>query len=224
MKKSYAVNDAVEDMRYFPREIFTVEDYIKCCTITSIDNFRYSYRGYNSPASPLSMFTYNYNFLRINKYLRGVELDDIIECDNVIKIMDDFISHSPILNIPMVLYRGIDTFLDVQINDVINNMGFMYCSLDVDTAKFYMYDTKNCYTENRIQWELYKKSTKGATLLKINVPSGIKFLDVSYYDHSIQEVKSEIILNRHVWLKVVDISDSNGYRCIETNLIDVIES
>jgi len=78
----------------------------------------------------------------------------------------------------IILYRDISTILNVKVGDILTNLGFMWCSLSEDYAKFYMNDTSKCYTKDHCD-PLLLQRTNG-TLLKINTPSGTNMLDVSY--------------------------------------------
>lgn len=131
----------------------------------------------------------------------------------------EFISGSPMLKRPIVVYRSIDVKIAINVGDTLNNNGFIFTSLDRNTAEFYLQDTTKCYQKigNNIKGAI--KSIKGSTLFKINVPIGTNFMDISYYDHGMQYVVSEILFNKNIQLQIIDIIEYCDNIIVECILI-----
>jgi hypothetical protein len=209
-----SINDKVEDICYFNKDIYTIDNYIPESTLTSVENFRYS----NRSSYPLIDFLKDNKFREINKYLRGI--NNKSEYINLINEFNDFIVKSPVLTKPFVVYRGLDVKLDVKLGDILRNLGFIFASLDRKSAEFYLQNTANCYQNYGNDVGKAIKSLNGKTLFKINIPSGTHFIDSSYYDHSIQYLVSEIIFSKDITLKVIDIIEEHDTVIIEAVLVD----
>jgi hypothetical protein len=110
----------------------------------------------------------------------------------------------------MVLYRGIPHEVKTKIGDTLLNLGFIYCSLDKDTAEYYLNDTTGCYQELGQDITLAKKANKG-TLFKIIVPKSSHFIDLSCYRYdSSKDVYSQIILPNNISFLVTEVKSANN--------------
>ena len=192
------------DIEYFNCELFEITDtYVQGQTITSLAILLYSKNIDNK-----NIFSEIHDKLQlINKSLRN---DQSSKYQKFIDNCDNMINNSPTIDKDIIVYRGISCELDdIYIGKVIDNNGFMFCSLDYNTATYFLNDTKDCYTycgEELISSDREKcRTSNNGTFLEILLLKGTHFLDVSYYQHGEDYVFSQIVLSSKVKLKVIDI-------------------
>jgi hypothetical protein len=193
------INKDIEDITYFNSDIVEAKNYIPFQTITSVEIYRYS---------PYCQEYLNFekDLISLNKFLRDGNNNDIcMKLSNKIMM-------SPVLNHEITVYRGLNIQLDVTEGDILNNLGFMFVSLDKECADFFTQDTSECYTEKVDDITKVKKS-EYSTLLTITIPKETHMLDLSHYNHMFQIVFSQLLLDKNVKLKInsVEIIDNLSF-------------
>lgn len=192
------INDKLDTLvpdMYFADDCFEYqgEDSPKVACLTSLENFVYCRKRKSS--------TRKINFFENNRLLRlgGSPSVEAIEFNDIIK-------KSPTLQFDMILYRGLPETFDVVVGDVLENLGFMFCSLYKSSAMWYAKnDTSSCYTPTGINIGLAKHSKKW-TLFRITVRKGTPFFDHSSIDYGCGGMlDSEIILSYEQKLRVTDL-------------------
>lgn len=192
------VNSAIEDLVYFNKDVFESSHYIPKATISSVEIFRYSH----DPNNIQIIKTFQENERQINENLRQ-QISDPIVSD-----LDQIINKSPTLKHDLIVYRGIDKALDVKVGDILNNLGFIYCSLDKETATFFLNDTSDCYLKDRRNINAIKPA-KASTFFEISVSKHTHFLDLSYFDHIQQYTFSQFLFSFTNRLKVLEFNPDN---------------
>ena len=120
------------------------------------------------------------------------------------------------MNIDMIAYRGISKYQEYKEGDILKNIGFIFCTLNIDYAKFYMKDTSECYKSDGTYMQYAKQSLNGSTLFKIHIPKGTHFLDNSDCNYLRQLITSEIILSSNISLKVLNVTTTDNNSIVET--------
>lgn len=120
------------------------------------------------------------NFYVLNAALRNNSLTNFKEC----QIVSNCIHKSPKIDISFIVYRGLPHSLqdlDWEKGQIITNLGFMFSSINKQTAQFYAnYDTSSCYSSNNsIDLSKAKKLPYKGTLLEISIPRGVPFFEFS---------------------------------------------
>lgn len=202
-----SINNDIEDIEFCNRDVYESNANVMNMMFISAEIVKYT--GKRSEGL-LYEYINDHKHLKINNDLRN----GINHCFAI--KLSQFIKESPKTQWNITLWRGISTVLNVKVGDILDNLGFMWCSLSETNAKFYMNDTSKCYKEDHCDPCLLQKS-KG-TLFKINTPKGTNMLDVSYYDHMLQYVRSEIILNHNVRLHITHLENISNGICITCNL------
>lgn len=189
-----SVTDDIFDYQFFNVDVYELKYRVPFYNITSVENIKFS-----APKTQnnllLSRFLANDKFLEINRYIREQKDGNDSSMDNLIWSFDNFILQSPVLDYEMILYRGIPCDLNIQVGDMLSNMGFIFCSLERDIARYFLSDTSDCYKYPE-QSDLYVKKADKGTLFTIMVPKSVHFLDLSFYDTSYGQdrVYSQILL------------------------------
>ena len=175
--------------------------------ITSTDSFIYSSK-YND--------ILDIKVQEINEYLR--HNNNICKKLNIIiKKISNSIKKSPILNYDFFVYRGINTYLHVNIGDIIENKGFLYTSLHKTYAKEFMNNTTKCYEKGDLSFKkmILKKHGEG-TICKIYVPPGSHYIEKNInfnYTHTLP--RSELIFDKGCKLNVISVSNNPDYQTLE---------
>lgn len=181
-------------------------NYLPFYTITSIEILRYSYNLQID--KNLCMFFDQWRNLNVILREKKVLPLDLLA---LYASLIDFIDRVPLIKYDVVLWRGVSKLegLKYGINQEITDQGFLHCSLDRKYAELYKQDTSECYSvvNGKLTIDRGKiKESKDGALIKIIVPQGSKFLDVSYPDICCMEIKSEIILSPLAKFKVIEIN------------------
>lgn len=190
------INEQIEDICYCNTDVFEVNNYHPEQTFSSVDIFRYTFSRKDL------LKTYYDIHLTVNKYLRKECSELSKECSKFLPEFTEFVGNSPTLSCSFTAWRGLSIPLKVKEGDILDNLGFMWCSLDKNT--FYTNDTSKCYVANKI--DITRIEPASGTILQITVKPGTHLLDVSYYDHMFQCVTSELILDRNIRLKIEKVS------------------
>ena len=164
--------------------------------IISLEHYLYFNIKYN-----LKIFKNIQNNINIiNKNLR---LNINYSNDLIIKF-NKIITNSASLDYDIILYRGLDIKLNVNIGDILDNLGFMFASINENTALMYCENnTSGFYSGN----SNIKLDIPG-TLLKILVKKHINFLSNDYPDFcSSSYINNEIIFDSLKKLKIMTITD-----------------
>ena len=214
-----SVSDDLEYIQYYNCDVYELKNgIIENYNITSLENIKYSYDKkifdiYNK---------YTNKLVFINKSLRE---NNNIKYIDIIDKLEESINNSPFLDIDFTVYRGINyIYPDLKIGDILENNGFMYTSLDYDTAEFYCDDTSKCYIYdnygNISKCDLDKsfKNLK-STMLEIIIPKNINFLDYTYYSICYRHVYSQILLSHKTKLKILDIKNIKNITHINAIII-----
>lgn len=216
--KLISVTDEIYNYRFFNTDVYELKTPVPYFNITSVENIKYCASdeqmdkkcgGFFKNKPILNEFLKENYFLQVNEYIRDRRTDNSIT-NKFILDFNEFVSNSPILDHKMILYRGIPHEIKTTINDTLFNLGFIFCSLDKETAKYYLNDTSDCYTNLGQSIALFKKTEKG-TLFKIIVPEYSHFIDLSYYRYdSSKDVYSQIILPNNISFLVTKVKNVNN--------------
>jgi hypothetical protein len=198
------INDKLDELSNFTVDCFEYagQDSPEVACITSLQNFVYTCKQ--------KYLANGLNFFEINRLLRFGKLPSIEAVD-----FNDHIKKAPTLPFDMILYRGLPETFDCKVGDVLQNQGFMFCTLYKACARWYAENTTSfCYTPTNLDISLAKPSNK-STLLRITVRKGTPFFDRSFIDYNCGGMlDSEIILSYEQKLQVTSIE--NDIICCET--------
>lgn len=119
-------------------------------------------------------------------------------------IKDDYSKYFIPIDIDIVVFRGISKISTYNINENIQNLGYVWCTLDKEIAEYYQnYDTSKCYKKNKIDVSLAKKLETPGTMIKIFVPKNTCILDATYFDYISNSVYSQLVLSPNNKYKVI---------------------
>ncbi len=172
-------------------------------TITSVENYVYVHNNLDI----VMKFTDLDNYQQISKYLRkNKQIDyELIELHH--KIID-LIHNAPGLDFEYTVYRGIDRPLDVNIGDILEHDAFLLTSLNKKYAMTFTNDTTKCYKHGGSL--KFSKFTECATLFRIKIPKGTKFLDLNRgFNFAPCSISSKILYDKNLKLLVTDIDSEH---------------
>ncbi len=185
---------------------------INFATIISIESFLYEYN------SNLIIELQN-NILIIRNYLINNNNNDN-KLQKFINNIRNIINKSPIVDHNIIVYRGIDKQLNINIGDILIEKNFVFTSIHIKYAVLFLNNTSNCYINGRIDTTKIKYTNKINTLFKINIPPYYHFFENTHVnDINILSNRSEIILDCNTKFKVSNIFNTNKYILVEVNII-----
>lgn len=154
-------------------QLYVLEEGSPCIpgfTISSRENIIYS-------KQLLVLEQYQEEHLTLNALLR--ERQPLAEFKGIYDELNFALQNSPILRVPVRLYRGLSCKLTVQPGDQLENLGFMWATLDLSIAARFCRDTSSYYHSEKNFWEAPPSNIDEGTLLIITVPPEKHFLEVS---------------------------------------------
>ncbi len=121
--------------------------------------------------------------------------------EEIYKSLLKSIKLGPYLPFSIIVWRGLPCPPEVKNSAIVHKAPF-WCSLSKGVSRYFLNDTSECYGPLGIDVEKSRASKLRPTLLRIGLPSGTHFLDVTYFDHTIQELYSQLILSPETVLDI----------------------
>jgi hypothetical protein len=190
-------------------------DNINNGTIISVKSFLYEYD------SNIIKKLQN-NILNIKKYLYEKKIDSTIELELLILINNcsDIIINSPIVNHDIIVYRGIDKQLNLNIGDILIEPNFLFTSIHISYALLFLNDTSKCYINDNIDTSKIIYTNKKNTLFKLTIPANYHFYENNNTnDINMMNDRSEIILNFNTKFLINNIINMERYILVEALII-----
>jgi hypothetical protein len=207
------VNNHIKQIISYAEEIVDIVEakhYIPCVSISSVDVFLYQLQIDESLDE-----SFNTHELKINEHLRN-----LTPCPNfqaTINGINTFINHSPVLDHNITVYRGLSEKINVNVGDVLDNLGFMYVSLDQSIATYFMNDTSECYMNDTT----FTKPAKSSTVFTIQIPPGTHMWDKSYFEDRCSMIMSQFVLSKDCKLLVTSYEEDGNISYVGADLIVV---
>lgn len=215
LAKPMCVNDQIDDVLWANRDVYTVKDNTSSdCVITSVDILRYTGGRTNDEKNQNIVNKFIEKHRKLNKKLREGKFSKFAST------FTSFINSAPTLDVCVVLWRGLDVDLGVRVGDVLDKLGFTWWSLSRKWAEYFTNDTNDCYVSTTvIDMSKSRPAKSKPTLIKLNTAKNTKMLDLSYYDHCLKRITSEIILNDDLRLRINEMIELPQYNLIECTVV-----
>lgn len=144
------------------------------------------------------------NPTEINKKIRNnIFISDI-------KYISNLINNAPKILNDIILYRGINEKLNLNVGDEYIHKGFMFCTSQHNIAKYYTKNTSSYYDKKNYN-DITKEQYNGIIFI-INIKYPISLLDTSLYVYEFPGICwSECILDTNLKFIITDIKDNNIY-------------